>query len=190
MAPITYLGNYDGEIYVCTRSDGMYILDPETGTVTDVRESWTVGSGRGQSCGQIHGDTLFAHSLDGVHAYSVGDDGLEWTTTNIDRPSTAPVVDNSLMVVGTESGNVYALDRPTGKIRWETNIDGTVGSITTSPLRVWVADSETGLTAYDRENGNLVHRSTKPLDGSDIIVVDEVLLLGGNGVRAYSIDSE
>ena len=142
----------------------------------------------GQSCAEIHTDTLFAadSQTQTVRAYPVGDNGREWSSPEIDAVTTGPVVDNSLVVVGTESGNVQVLERDSGENRWSATIAGPVGAIATSGRHVWVADRETGLSAYTRDDGTSVHRSTKPIDGSDIAVVDDVILFGDS--RAYSIE--
>ncbi|RLM90184.1 hypothetical protein D3D02_05280 [Halobellus sp. Atlit-38R] len=190
-ASINYVGNHDESVYVGMSSDGFQVLDPETGELTEVHESWSVTRGPEAALGQFHSDTFFAADWDGLRAYPVGDTGREWANTELDGdPSAGPVVDNSLAVTGTDAGSVYALDRSTGEVRWEASIDGTVGSIATSGLRVWVADRATGLTAYDRTDGTLLHRSTKPVNGADITVVDNVVLLGGDQVHAYTIREE
>ena len=98
------------------------------------------------------------------------------------------MVDSSLVTVGTEAGTVFAFDRSTGELVWDIRIDGSVGAIDMSALRVWVADEETGLTAYDRTDGTRLHRSTKPINGSDIAVSDDVVILGKQDIRGYYIE--
>ncbi len=186
---VQYLGSFGGSVYVGMRSEGAYVLDPDTGSLRAVREDWDVMKIYGESCGQIHGQTFFAASRrNGIGAYPIGDTGVSWRNGDVGTASTAPAVDNSLVVVGTDSGDVHALDRETGESQWDTNIGTTVGAVTTSALRVWVADRDTGLTAYDRSDGTRVHRSTKPVNRSALAVIDDVLLLGGNGARAYWIE--
>ena len=101
---------------------------------------------------------------------------------------TTPVIDNSLVVVGTQAGTVYAFERQSGETRWEASITNAVAAIETTGAHVWVGDTDIGLTAYDRADGSLVHRSTKPVNGDDIAVADGVLLLGGDTATAYTID--
>ena len=98
------------------------------------------------------------------------------------------MIDNSLVVVGTQAGTVYAFERQSGEMRWEASITNAVAAIETTGAHVWVGDTDIGLTAYDRADGSLVHRSTKPVNGDDIAVADGVLLLGGDTATAYTID--
>jgi len=191
---LNYVGSYGGEVYVGMQSDGVQVLDPETGSLTEVHESWSVARGWGSAWGQIHGDTLFAadrgtsENETVLRAYPLGAQGREWSGTFEGTVTVGPAVDNSLVAVGTETGAVYAFDRSTGEMLWDVEIDGSVGSIDTSATHVWVGDGETGLTAYDRTDGTRVHRSTKPLGGDDIAVADDVLLLGGDDTYAYWIE--
>lgn len=85
---------------------------------------------------------------------------------------------------------MFAFDRSTGELVWDIRIDGSVGAIDTSALRVWVADEETGRTAYDRTDGTRLHRSTKPINGSDIAVADDVVILCKQDARGCYINEE
>ena len=191
---VTHVGEYGGEVYVGMGYRGVRVLDPETGSLTNVEESWPVSRSFAASRGRIHGDTLFGverrGSEDGssLNAYPLGTNGREWSKAFDGTATAGPVVDNSLVTVGTEAGTVFAFDRSTGELVWDIRIDGSVGAIDMSALRVWVADEETGLTAYDRTDGTRLHRSTKPINGSDIAVSDDVVILGKQGIRGYYIE--
>ena len=193
---VTYVGAYAGAVYVGMGYEGVRVLDPETGSLTRVEESWRVGRSFASSRGRIHGDTLFGVQRSGpeegssLAAYPLGTNGREWSGTFDGTVTAGPVVDNSLVTIGTEAGRVYAFERSTGEKRWTERIDGAVGAIATSALHVWIADEETGLTASDRTDGTRLHRSTKPINGSDIAVSDKVLVLGKNGIRGYYISEE
>ena len=186
-AYIRYLGSYDGDLYLGT-TEGVQVLASETGEVIETHDSWYIGTSRLESLGQIHGETLFAGWVDTVEAHPVGDNGVSWSNSDIGRVYTTPVVDNSLAVIGTGEGDVYAFERGSGETRWEASITNSVGAIETTGSHVWVGDTDIGLTAYDRETGSQVHRSTKPVNGDDIAVADDVLLLGGDTATAYTID--
>jgi len=181
------IGSYDGNVYVAT-TEGVKILAGDAGTLVESRDAWYVGSYRLRSLCRIHGDTLFAGWQDNVDAYPLEATGVSWSNSGIGRVSTAPVVDNSLVVAGTQEGDVYAVDRGSGEIRWEASVTNAVGAIETTASHVWVGDSDIGLTAYERETGALVHRSTKAVNGDDISVSDDVLLLGGDTATAYTIE--
>ena len=185
---ISYLGSHDGEVYVGMMPGGVQVLAGDTGTMTDTHESWYIDKSWGESFGQIHGETLFAASEETLAAHPLGGNGLSWSTSGLGSVHTPPAVDNSLVVVGTEEGEVHALERGSGETRWEASITNPVGAIETTGSHVWVGDTDIGLTAYDRETGSLVHRSAKPVNGDDIAVADDVLLLGGDTATAYTID--
>lgn len=193
---VTYVGEYAGEVYVGMGYDGIRVLDPETGALARDEESWRVGRSFASSRGQIHGDTLFGVQRSGpeeessLAAYPLGSNGRGWAVTFDGTVTSGPVVDNSLVIIGTEAGQIYAFDRSNGEQMWSEQIDGSVGAIDMSALHVWVADMDTELTAYDRTDGTRLHRSTKPINGSDIAVSDDVLILGGNGIRGYAIRAE
>ena len=181
------IASYDGDVYVATTA-GVKLLAGDTGTLIGSRDDWYVGSYRLNSLGRIHGGTLFAGWQGDVSAYPLEATGVSWSNAGVGRVSTAPVVDNSLVVAGTREGDVYAVDRGSGEIRWEASVTNGVGAIETTGSHVWVGDTDIGLTAYERETGALVHRSTKPVNGDDIAVSDDVLLLGGDTATAHAID--
>jgi outer membrane protein assembly factor BamB len=190
---ITYLGSYDGNVYVGVRrlgeyTDGVQVLAGQTGTLIETHEGWAVGSAGLDSLGQIHGETLFACFGSYITAHPLGENSLSWPPSEFESRLRSLVVDNSLVVAGTESGGVYAFERGSGEPRWETSITNPVAATETTASHVWVGDTDIGLTAYDRESGELVHRSTKPVNGDDIAVADDELLLGGDTATAYNID--
>ena len=183
---IRYLDSYDGDVYVGL-PDTVQVLAADTGDPIEAH-SWLAGTSRLESLARIHGETLFTAWPGGFDAHPVGDNGVSWSKTDFDRVYTTPVIDNSLVVVGTQAGTVYAFERQSGETRWEASITNAVAAIETTGSHVWVGDTDIGLTAYDRADGSLVHRSTKPVNGDDIAVADDVLLLGGDTATAYTID--
>jgi outer membrane protein assembly factor BamB len=183
--------SHDGNVYVAT-TDGIKILASDTGELIGSQDQWYVGTSgfRLESLGQIHGETLFAGwGNKFFNAYPLGENGLSWSRSDFGRVSTKPAVDNSLVAVGTQAGDVYAFERDSGETRWEASITNSVGAIETTGSHIWVGDTDIGLTAYDRETGSLVHRSTKPVNGDDIAVLNsDLLLLGGDTATAYEIN--
>jgi hypothetical protein len=186
-AYVKYLGSYDGDVCLGT-TEGIQVLASETGEPIATHDSWYIGTSRLESLGEIHGETPFAAVVETLDAHPLGDNGASWSKSDLGRVYTTPVVDNSLIVVGTQEGDVYAFERDSGETRWEASITNSVAAIATTGSHVWVGDTDIGLTAYDRETGSLVHRSTKPVRGDDIAVADDVLLLGGDTATAYTIE--
>ena len=186
-ALLRYLGSFNGDVYLGT-TKGVQVLASETGEVTETHDSWYISRDGLESLGRMHGETLFAGWQDRIDAHPAGNNGVSWSNTVLGRISTTPAADNSLVVVGTEDGNVYAFERESGETRWEASITNSVAAIETTGSHVWVGDTDIGLTAYDRESGELVHRSAKPVNGDDIAVADDELLLGGDTATAYNIN--
>jgi hypothetical protein len=183
---INDLAAADGSVYLNTNS-GVFVLDPASGSVVEQHEAW-----RGSRC-RIHGRSFFvvASADSRLHAYPLADGAVEWTGGDVEiEADTALVVDNSLVVAGTEPGGIHAFERATGERRWEASIGGTVWQMALSPDHVWVADRETGLTAYDRDDGSNVHRSSQPLGRADIAVASRTIVLGNDTLRAYDIETE
>lgn len=178
---INNLETHDSGIYMDTFGGGVTVLDPATGSVIEQDEPLP-------GVGQIHIDSAFATANEELRAYQLTADGVEWSTSGVPEASTI-VVDNSLVVIGTRNGDVQAFARATGEKQWETTIEGTVWQIELSPSHVWVADRETGLTAYDRQDGQNVHRSTKPVSRSDIAIISQSILLGNDTARLYNVQS-
>lgn len=188
MLTLGYVGSHDGDVYIGW-GGGTKVLDKTDGTVIDSKDSWTIDyAAGGGSTGNIHGKTLFACASQGVHAYPIGKNGLDWSYSDIGWSDAPLAVDNSLVVVAADEGDIYALERESGEEKWTTSITGAVRTIDTSASHVWVADGETGLIAYDRSTGEIVHRSTKPLDGNDIAVTTDSLVIGGDTATGYSIN--
>jgi outer membrane protein assembly factor BamB len=178
---LRYLDAHGGEAYL--GQGDLVRVDPKTGAVNGREQS------RGGSPGLIHGNSLFVGARSSVDAVPLSDGGTAWTASEIGE-TTVLAVDNSLVVAGTVSGGVHALDRATGERRWKTTIDGTIWKIEQTAEHVWVADRETGLTAYEREAGRNVHRSTQPIERSDVGVVSGTMLFGADTARAYDIVAE
>ncbi|WP_165853228.1 outer membrane protein assembly factor BamB family protein [Halonotius aquaticus] len=188
MLKLGYVGSHDGDIYLGW-GGGTKVLNKTDGTVIDSKDSWSITyAAWGGSTGHVHGETLFACAPQGVHAYPIGTNGLEWSYSDTGWPDAPLAVDNSLVVAAADEGDIYALERESGEERWTTSITGAVRAIDTSASHVWVGDRETGLTGYDRSTGEIVHRSTQPLDGEDIAVASDELVIGGDTVTGYSIN--
>jgi outer membrane protein assembly factor BamB len=170
---------HDGAVYV-NRFAGVTVRDPTTGSVTERHEGWRGANSR------IRAGSFVAGS-DGVRAYPLAEGAADWSVADVSGVTTL-AADNSLVVAGTETGAVHALERATGERRWDATIDGTVWQIELGSRSVWVADRETGLTAYDRRDGRAVHRSTQPIERAGIAVAGGSILLGNETARLYDVE--
>lgn len=111
----------DDTCYVGTRNG--YVQAVLDGTI-----SWTsdVGAGIEWSSVAVDGDHVYAMTVAGdVHALDV-DDGTEiWRFTGgTDFKQRSPVVAGDTVFAGdSEAGSIYGLDRETGTLQWEYQID-------------------------------------------------------------------
>jgi outer membrane protein assembly factor BamB/tRNA A-37 threonylcarbamoyl transferase component Bud32 len=173
--------SYAGRVLLCFDS-GVTVVDPNTGSEVETREAIRPRDA------VVQGNTLFAIDGEGVLGYRLDDDATEWRSPAIESVSTGLTVDNSLLVVGTGDGAVHALSLSTGERRWVGEVAGEVSRLALSPYNVWAVNSQSGLFALDRDDGDVVHRSTHDTGGNGIAVIDDVLLLGGTDANAYWID--
>jgi outer membrane protein assembly factor BamB len=175
---------HDGTVYVTQAFDGTYLLDPDTGSVTDYRESMTVSVWGGTP----HDGTLFTASGGEVAAYRLDDGATQWSVSDVGNSRPRPSVDDDLVVVGTRPGYVYAIETDTGTVRWNTRLDRAVRGVALSDTHVWVWAVGSTLAAYDRRNGALAYESSRNSDLVDLGVVDGTLLVGGGPATAYRIE--
>jgi outer membrane protein assembly factor BamB len=144
----------DGTLYVGSLASQLEKFDPATGAheaVVDA-ENWV------WSTPSLDGDTLYFSDVDGnFYSYNVSTGNLNWTVKP-DGPITAsPLIQNDHVLLATESGSVFAVDRD-GKVLWSEEVGG---KIYTSPVAagdtILVAPLETEfyLAALD-QNGRQV----------------------------------
>jgi outer membrane protein assembly factor BamB len=139
----------DGSLYVGSLSSGLEKFDPATGAHESVvdAENWV------WSTPSLDGDTLYFSDVDGnFYSYNVSTGKLNWTVKP-DGPVTAsPLIQEDHVLLATESGSVFAVDRD-GQVLWSEEIGG---KIYTSPVAagdvILVAPLETEfyLTALDQ----------------------------------------
>jgi len=189
----TYLGStgarylsgmwaYDGLVCVGLASDGVALLDPSTGAVEAERSALrTLTTG-----GTVGGDQFFAAADSELTAYELADGSSNWTGSIEGRSYIEPLVDPTLVVVGTGSGNVYAFDRATGELGWAGSVDGQVNALAASTDHVWVATDSGGLAGFDRAEGSVVHRSTRDIEA--MVYADDRLLFGADEAHVATID--
>jgi len=189
----TYLGStgaqylsgmwtYDGLICVGVAFNGVALLDPSTGNVeSELSALRTLTTG-----GTVGGEQFFAAADSELTAYELADGSSNWTGSIEGRSYIEPMVDSTLVVVGTGTGNVYAFDRTTGELGWDGSVDGQVNAITASTDRVWVATNSGGLTGFDRAEGSVVHRSTRDIEA--MVYADDRLLFGADEAHMATID--
>lgn len=188
-----FVGKYDSNAYIGVfgtnaEYQGVQVVAPDTGSVIEANDRWSIGKTNLTSGGTIHGSTLFAMSTDrnGVRAYPLDNTGLEWSIELESNVATGVSVDTALVVVGTDTGQVHALERDSGETRWSASVPQEVDSISVSERHVWATNPDAGLYAFDRTTGEELHNSVQPIDNSHIAVASNVIAFGDG--RAFTIN--
>lgn len=113
----------DEMLYVGSLDARLEQFDPATGdhqTVLDA-ENWI------WSTPNLDGDTLYFGDVDGnFYSFHAATDRLNWKPVKPDGPITAsPLVREDHILLATESGSIFALDRD-GKVLWSEEIGGKI----------------------------------------------------------------
>src|SRR5688572_8980317 len=118
----------DGSLYVGSLASQLEKFDPATGNHQAVldAENWVWSTPR------LDGDTLYFSDVDGnFYSYNTSTGRPNWNSIKPDGPITAsPLVREEHILLATESGSVYAIDRD-GKVLWSQEVGG---KIYTSPI--------------------------------------------------------
>jgi len=118
----------DGMLYVGSLASQLARFDPATGDHSPVLDAkgwiWSTPS--------PDGDTLYFGDLAGnIYSFNTATSSLNWPSVQPDAAVTAsPLIQSEHILVATESGSVFALDRA-GKVVWTQEVGG---KIYTSPV--------------------------------------------------------
>lgn len=113
----------DGMLYVGSLASQLVRFDPTTGSYSRVLDAdywiWSTPS--------MDGDTLYFGDLIGkFYAYNTASSSLNWPPVQPDGPITAsPLIQDDSILLATESGNIYALDRE-GRVLWSQAVGGKI----------------------------------------------------------------
>jgi outer membrane protein assembly factor BamB len=114
-----------GTIYFMDKDAMFYALDAKRGHVEWKRK---VGNRNASSPayfdGRIFGVNLEPHQAFALDATRKGK--VLWRTPLPDRSESSPLVHHGKVIFGCESGDIFALDEKTGKIRWTVHTNGAV----------------------------------------------------------------
>jgi len=134
------------------------------------------------------GATLFDISGNEAAAYRLDGDGTRWSVPDIPDVRIPPTVDDDLVIVGTQTGYVYAIEADTGTVRWNSRLDRTVRGLAASDDHVWAWAVGSTLAGFDRSDGTLVYESQRASDLVDLSAVGDTLFVGGDPGTAYRIE--
>jgi outer membrane protein assembly factor BamB len=204
----------DSDLVVIGSGDGnLYAIERDTG-----RERWRFDAGSPiHSSPAGHGNLIYfgdrsndfyaVHRSDGrlVWGVTTGEDhAWEWGNEGWDYFTSSPLVADSLVIVGSGDGTVYAFDATSGAERWRVKTDGRVRS---SPAVadgvVYVGSADGHLYAIGLEMGGLLWRfetegasnvsadfgfDRKTIQSSPA-VVDGTVYFGSRDGGTYAVDA-
>jgi outer membrane protein assembly factor BamB len=94
-----------------------------------------------------------------LDAFATANGKLRWRR-ELGPTESSPLVAGALVLVGDWNGDVWALDRRTGRTRWRTRLDGAVkGSLALGGRRVFIGTYGGSMYALDLHSGAVLWRS-------------------------------
>jgi outer membrane protein assembly factor BamB len=179
----------DGTVYVGSDSDQMYGLAPADGSV---RWSWTAPAPAG---GTVVGDTAYVGAEDGLfRAVALGDKSERWHLRVLSGAVSSPSIDNDVVYVGSRqegadpNGELYALDRSTGKLRWSFRAPSglQVGPSIVRDGIIYATSQQDGLFALAEKDGRVVWHVDAPRSFVPAAMAGDVIYVTGDrGVAAF-----
>lgn len=132
-----------------------------------------------------------------------GQGGVVWRYHTGGAVRSSPAVTATAVYVGSGDGNLYAIDRHTGKLRWRFDAGD---AVTASPAvagglvlaathhgRMFAVSERTGRLAWSRQSGAALPLNTYPAGGWDIwasspCVAGQTVVIGGQDGMVYALD--
>ncbi len=179
----------------------------------------TIGLALAVASGHAHSQTMFRG--DAAHTGATGEQGprqfhrVKWTFVTGGRIVSSPVYDQAVIYVGSDDGNVYAVDAGNGHLRWKYRTGGPVPStpavagamvyVVSYDGKVHAIDARTGLPRWKFETGGERRFEARGLHGflpknqtiadafdvylsSPLVVAGRVFVGSGDG-NVYALDA-
>jgi len=180
--------SYNGRLFLCFGS-GIKVVDPNTGTeIETIRSIRTNHSIVMRNDAIVSGNSLFTIDENIIISYRLDERSTQWRADPIEDIRTSITLDNSLLVVGSGDGSVYAIDRASGTTLWKGSVVGEVVRIALTSYNIWVRNNQGGVFALNRDSGEIVHQSKHGTDGGIGIVNDIALIANGDSVEGHWIE--
>ncbi len=190
-------------LYFQDKNADLYALDAELGKVDWRKEIGALGAASpAYSHGVLYAVTLQrAPGIDEGEALALRakDGKLLWRRTLGGRSETSPVISGANVIVGSESGDIYALDRETGAVDWQVSTAAAVkGGLALDEGVLYGANYAGEVFAIRASNGEFVWRSTTqglslgrggPVYSTVAVAFGRVFLGSIDG-RVYSFDQD
>ena len=149
---VLYMYDYQGKIFVYDSGGKYYIYDQQNNEVTKLDTNLTR-----TSFIQEH-NVKYVNDPDGFKAIDINTNNPLWKIKFSGGISRGPLFDNEMIFVlvnnDTSISNLYALDKNSGAILWESKL-GIISNIDASETSVYFLTIDGYLIALDKESGNV-----------------------------------
>lgn len=187
------MGDY---VYVTAENGFIHKLDAKTGTL--VKRIAVGGTLQSTPYGEMKGkdgnDYIYigTGSSNSLIAYDVTADSVEWTFTTGDNVFSSPTIYDTLVVVGSNDGKVYGINKFTGVKGWEFQTGGPVISSPTVNAAgyVYVGSNDYNLYCLHVVDGTQKWQfATNGLVQSSPISYGGNAIFGSNDGNIYCVDT-
>ncbi len=143
-------------IYFMDKDGTFRALNTDTGKVEWERKIGSLNaSAPAFAKGRLFAVNLEPHQVVALRPKPHGSDVL-WRTPLPGRSESSPLVHRGRVILGCESGDIFALDEKTGKVRWTVSTAGPVkGGLAFSDGTVFAANYAGEIYAIDASNGQV-----------------------------------
>ncbi len=144
---------FGDRIIVPTTRGALDVLDASTGKVLWRNELSSANVRMGSSA--VDDELVVVAATDGiVRAFNSTDGSTVWESAFPDAIVAAPLITNRLVFVGSMGRHLYALDRLTGEVKWETALRGRIKSAMAVADGGLIVLSEPRYVTYFKEESN------------------------------------
>ena len=117
-----------------------------------------------------------------VHRFHVRTGEQIWQFERTGMAHASPSLSRDLLIVGTDDGTVYALNRATGDKKWEAKVDGAIfASPVIADHRVFIATVDSTVAAFDLSSGDSLWQYRSDASIRYTPAFAKGLLIFGNG---------
>lgn len=135
------------------------------------KQAWTYAAGAVESASLLYENVLFVTTLQGSLVCldkNTGEEIWKFTTEEDSQPiRSSPATDGSIICFGSDDGQVFGVDRASGRLLWKTDVRGGVfaspiiasGMVIVGTIKgnVIAIDAETGVQRWSYETGSRVY---------------------------------
>lgn len=134
----------------------------------------------------------FTNSIGEIQSVNLKNKTLNWKIETGNSIYFSPTIVKNILVVGTIEGNIFGLDKQSGKQKWIVPVDGVlVGSPVVENNKIYTASS-TAFICIDAVSGQLIWQNKLPLSYSQgtPLVHDDKIIFGAWDTNIYCLNKK